>query len=258
MLLPFRSRATQRNRFERRGVTVVEFALTFPLLIALVIGLIEFARLSTLRHAADNAAYEAARHVIVPGASVAEAKAQGFDLLGRAGVRNATIDVNPAVITEDTKQVTVQVQVPLTGNSWLPPKLTKTRMVVRDTTLRTERAALVNAVARGSTSPTPPTTSTPPTTTGGGSASGGSSGGGRTTGGGGSRSGGGRTTGGGSRSGGGGRTAGGGGRTSGGGGGGRTTGGGGGGRSTGGGGGGGGGGSSSGGGGGGGGGGIAL
>src|SRR5262245_12786424 len=102
----------------RRGVTVVEFALTFPLLLLLVIGLIEFARLSTMRHAADNAAYEAARHIIVPGANVAEAVAQGNELLARAGVRQGSISVNPAVITEDTDSITVQVSVPLAGNSW--------------------------------------------------------------------------------------------------------------------------------------------
>ncbi len=139
----------------RRGVTVVEFALTFPLLMLLVIGLIEFARISTLHHAADNAAYEAARHVIVPGASVAEAVAEANDLLARAGVRGASISVNPAVISEDTADVTVQVSVPLSENSWLPPGLTANRMVVRDTTLRTERISLVQGQARTQSIPTP-------------------------------------------------------------------------------------------------------
>ncbi len=120
----------------------------------LVIGLIEFARLSTMRHAADNAAYEAARHVIVPGATVDEAIAQANDLLARAGVRKATISINPAVISEDTKTVTVQVAAPLAGNSWLPPKLTADRMVVRATTLRTERVTLVQGQA--TTLPIPP------------------------------------------------------------------------------------------------------
>jgi hypothetical protein len=154
----------------RRGVAVVEFALTFPLLIILVVGLIEFSRLSTMRHAADNAAYEAARHVIVPGANVSEAIAQANDLLARSGVRQGTIEVNPAVINEDTKFVTVQVSVPLMGNSWLPPKLTRSRMVVRETTLRTERVTLVQGSA--TTRPLPPSGSGPTPPRGGGSPSG--------------------------------------------------------------------------------------
>jgi hypothetical protein len=215
------------SRTQRRGVTVVEFACTFPLLMLLVIGLIEFARLSILRHAADNAAYEAARHVIVPGASVAEAVSQANDLLARAGVRKGSISVNPAVIAESTKQVTVQVTVPLAGNSWLPAKLTANRTVIRETTLRTERATMVQGAAV--TTPIPPSgprLPTPPTW--GGGSTGGFTGGGGWTGGF-TPGGGTRTSGGGSWTGGrtGGRTSGGwsGGSYSGGGGGGRTSGG---------------------------------
>jgi hypothetical protein len=231
---------TARSRTPRRGVTVVEFALTFPLLLVLVIGLIEFARLSTMRHAADNAAYEAARHVIVPGANVGEAVAQAQDLLARAGVRGASIAVNPAVIGEDTKSVTVQVSVPLAGNSWLPPKLTANRMVVRDTTLRTERAAMIQGQAKTQPIPGPKPTPTPPNNNGGSTGGGGRTGGDRYGGGtwGGRTSGStsGRTStrsGGGSRSysGGGGRTSGGGGGSYSGGGGGSYSGGGGGGGS---------------------------
>ena len=74
---------TMRHR--RRGVTTVEFALVLPILFTFFIGMIEFTRLSNLRHAADNAAYEAARCVVVPGATTAEAVAWGNDLLARAG-----------------------------------------------------------------------------------------------------------------------------------------------------------------------------
>src|SRR5436189_188275 len=112
-----------RTRAARRGVTIVEFALVFPVFLTLLIGLIEFVRLSNLRHAADNAAYEAARNVIVPGAKASEAIAQANDLLVRGGIRGATIRVTPSVITESTASVTVDVSVPLSGNSWLPPKL---------------------------------------------------------------------------------------------------------------------------------------
>lgn len=130
-------------RSRRRGVTTVEFALVLPVFLALLFGLIEFVRLSNLRHAADNAAYEAARHVIVPGAKASEAVAQANDLLARGGVRGATIRVTPSVISEATTSVTVDVSVPLAGNSWLPSKLTRHRTLARQATLRTERAQVV-------------------------------------------------------------------------------------------------------------------
>lgn len=147
----------------RRGATAVEFALTLPLLLLLVIGLIEFARLHNLRHAADNAAYEAARHVIVPGASVAEAVAHGNDLLARSGVRTGSIQVTPSTIGEETAQVTVQVSVALAGNSWLPKGLTANRTITRETTLMTERVPVIQARAVP-TPPPPPPKPKPPST----------------------------------------------------------------------------------------------
>jgi TadE-like protein len=147
---------SSRLQGRRRGVTVVEFAMTFPLLIVLLVGLIEFVRLHNLRHAADNAAYEAARNVIVPGATVAEGVAQANDLLSRAGVKGATITVTPSVIAEDTPRVTVRVSVPLSTNSWLPPKLTAKRIVTRETTLMTERVPAIQARAIPSPPPPPP------------------------------------------------------------------------------------------------------
>jgi Flp pilus assembly protein TadG len=147
---------TRPNAVCRRGVTTVEFAVTIPILIVVLIGLFELVRLTNIRHAADNAAYEAARHVIVPGASAAEATTKGKDLLRRAGVKNSTLAVTPSPITEDTALVTVTVTVPLSTNSWLPPALTKARTVRRAVTLMTERAPVVQALAVPEPPPPPP------------------------------------------------------------------------------------------------------
>jgi len=149
-------------RRRRRGVTIVEFALTFPLLMLLVIGLLELARLNLLRHAADGAAYEAARNVIVPGATVSEAVAEANDLLKRAGIKGSTIAVTPTVITEATPQVTVQVSVPLSQNSWLPPALTGPRTVTRQVSLITERVAVMQAKAIAESTPVATPTPSPP------------------------------------------------------------------------------------------------
>ena len=147
-----------RGPADRRGVTTVEFALAFPLLLVMLFGMLEVLRMSNLRHTADNAAYEAARNVIVPGASAADAKTKANDLLKRTGVKNGKITVNPSVIGEQTDRVTVKVEIPLVGNSWLPPKLTKARTVTREVTLMTERVPVVQARAV----PVPPPPPTPP------------------------------------------------------------------------------------------------
>lgn len=149
---PTRSRL-KSSVAHRRGVTTVEFALTLPLLLAIVFGIIEFVRLSHLRHSADAVAYETARYVAVPGANVGEAQTFAKDLLARAGIRNAAVTVNPGTIAETTASVTVQISIALKGNSWLPPRLTSNRSVVRSTRLMTERVAVVQAKT---ISPDPP------------------------------------------------------------------------------------------------------
>lgn len=66
MHLNLRSRACQA------GATTVKLSLVLPILFAMLIGMIEFTRLSNMRHAADDAAYEAARAVVVPRANTAD------------------------------------------------------------------------------------------------------------------------------------------------------------------------------------------
>ena len=127
------------KRPQPRGATTVEFAITLPVLLLLVIGMIEFVRMSNVRHAADNAAYEAARHVIVPGASSQEALQKAQDLLARAGVNVSDITISPGTINDSTDQIHVNVSIPLRDNSWLPPALTKDYVITRNCTLMTER-----------------------------------------------------------------------------------------------------------------------
>ena len=62
----YASSATRRQRL-RRGATAVEFAIVLPILLTFVWAAFEFTRWAMIRHVADNAAYEAARCVIVPG-----------------------------------------------------------------------------------------------------------------------------------------------------------------------------------------------
>ena len=135
---------TTRSRFarrsQRRGATVTEFALAAPIFFLFLLAAFEFGWMNVLRHTADNAAYEAARTVMVPGATAAEAEAKADNLLKIVGARNANVTVTPATITPDTDKVTVSIDIPMKNNGLILPRFTKTETLRSSSTLRTERA----------------------------------------------------------------------------------------------------------------------
>ena len=108
-------RPGQREGF-RLGAHTVEFALVLPIIFLLFFAGIEFARMTMVRHVVDNASYEAARHVIVPGATAEEAIDRAQKILASVGASNATIIISPNPITEETEEVSVQVTLPTAGN----------------------------------------------------------------------------------------------------------------------------------------------
>lgn len=131
---PMRSRRRRRS-----GATAVEFAIVAPVFFLVLMSMFEFSRLNTLRHTADNAAYEAARVAMVPGASAADAIGEAQRLLTILGARGATVTVTPPTITPNTDEVTVRVAVPLDQNGWVVPRFTAGRTLTSESTLRTER-----------------------------------------------------------------------------------------------------------------------
>jgi Flp pilus assembly protein TadG len=128
------------RRITRRGATVVEFALAAPIFFLFLMAAFEFGWLNVLRHTADNAAYEAARYAMVPGATAAEATSKANSILNIVGARNAVVTVSPSVIDSNTDEVTVTVDVPMKDNALLVPKFTGKTTLRGSATLRTERA----------------------------------------------------------------------------------------------------------------------
>ncbi|NOZ39917.1 MAG: pilus assembly protein [Planctomycetes bacterium] len=123
----------------RRGATMVEFALVAPVFFLLLLVSFEFARLNVIRHTADNAAYEAARIAMVPGATAAEAVAEANRILNIVSTRGATVTVNPATLGLNTNQITVTIDVPLSQNGWITPRFTSTQNMRSVSTLKAER-----------------------------------------------------------------------------------------------------------------------
>jgi Flp pilus assembly protein TadG len=126
-------------RWQRRGATAVEFALTAPVFILFLLAAFEFGWLNVVRHTADNAAYEAARSAVVPGATVAEATAKADKLLKVVGARGATVTVSPNPVTVSTDKVTVNIQIPMDQNGLIVPRFTSNTTIEAQSTLRTER-----------------------------------------------------------------------------------------------------------------------
>jgi len=131
----------------REGATMVEFTLVASLLFILIFAGIEFARANLLRHTANHAAYEAARHAMVPGATKEEALDKAKLVLENFGVTDVAIKVTPSTITEDTTSVRVDIEIPIDRFSWGVMRFMKNRVLTAHSELLTERAPMVLAQA---------------------------------------------------------------------------------------------------------------
>ena len=140
-LKPARKSGETRRRELRAGAVAVEFAITAPIFFLFLLAAFEFGWLNVIRHTADNAAYEAARTVMVPGASAAEATAKANTILSAVGARGATISITPSNITNSTTEVTVAVDIPMSSNGLITPRFTGKTVLHSESTLKTERAA---------------------------------------------------------------------------------------------------------------------
>ena len=124
---------------DRRGATAVEFALTAPILFLLVMGAIEFSRANMLVQTTSIAAVEAARVGIVPGATSQECLDAAMAELNVVGITDATIEVNPVVMSNGTTQVTVNLTVPVNGeNGYMTPRFFLGKRIFKTVTLQRE------------------------------------------------------------------------------------------------------------------------
>ena len=108
----FRNR---QSRFcHRSGTAIVEFAVVAPLIFLLFLGGLELTALNFARQTAGNASYEAARKMIIPGGTAAQAQYEGLRQMNIVGLGSgATVTV-----TSTTTSVTATVSVPASSVSW--------------------------------------------------------------------------------------------------------------------------------------------
>ena len=132
--------SARRQKKSRAGASLVEFALVLPVFILMLFICIEFARLNMIRNLAQDAAYYASRHCIVPGATEAEAIAEAQRILNSMGTRGATIVINDGQgLDENSASVKVQITVPLAANALLTSRFTNDIVLTSESVMRTER-----------------------------------------------------------------------------------------------------------------------
>ena len=109
-----RSRARRRTRLGEAGQALVEVAIALPILLALLVGIFEFARAYNVQQVITNAAREGAREGVLPSVSQAEAVTRTNLRLADANIVSATVTYACSGSCDTGDAVTVTVSVPYT------------------------------------------------------------------------------------------------------------------------------------------------
>jgi len=123
----------------RRGITLAEFAIVAPVFFVILLAGIEFSVLNTIRNTANNAAYEGARKLVIPGAVASSGRQEAERIMGIVGVHALTVTVTPSTIDDETREVTVDVSIPYASNAIIVPWFTGDVTIHSQVTLLTER-----------------------------------------------------------------------------------------------------------------------
>lgn len=132
-----RARSRYHQSAVRGGATVVEFAIVANVMMMIILTCMEFARLNMTRNLAQDAAYFAARHALVPGATAAEAKAEADRIMGSMLTNGYTVSVDELDASSD--EIAVTVDVDLTAVALFAPYFLPDTTISTTAKMRTER-----------------------------------------------------------------------------------------------------------------------
>ena len=133
-----RNATSSQTTTARRGVTTVEFALCSSILFLFFFAQVEFSRANMVRNGLRSACYHCCREGIVVGATTADVRQATEKTLIALGLREYTVTITPATITNETQAVTVAVSASLTANSWVTPIYTNGTVLDNEMTMERE------------------------------------------------------------------------------------------------------------------------
>ncbi len=132
-----RAPRSRRVTSRRWGAAAVEFAIIANIFFIMILACMEFARLNMVRNLAQDAAYYAARHVIVPGAISAEAVAEADRIMSSMLGHGYSIDVSD--VNKEVNEVAVTVSVDLGAVAFFTPYFLPETSIETVARMRTER-----------------------------------------------------------------------------------------------------------------------
>ncbi|WP_146518859.1 TadE/TadG family type IV pilus assembly protein [Stieleria varia] len=132
-----RSNRKNRKCKQRLGAAAVEFAIVANIMFMMMFTCMEFARMNMIRNLAQDAAYFAARHAIVPGATADEAIQVASDLMDSMVTTGYTVDVSP--LGNDSENVVVTVTVDFDEVALFAPRFMPNATITTTANVKTER-----------------------------------------------------------------------------------------------------------------------
>lgn len=135
------SKTRNQPKTSRRGAYTVEMAVGLPVVFLVILCTFELLKVSKVRHAANQGAYEAARRLVIPGGTSGEAVAAANHIVRTNGLEVDTIQIQPSVITRSTREVTVQLRMRF-KNEWSFASLLSGRNIQSQCTLMHEYASM--------------------------------------------------------------------------------------------------------------------
>lgn len=102
----------------RPGATTVELAFCIPILLAIVLGIMEFSRGLQIQQTLRQAAFEGARAGIELDASTADVTSAVTAITSSVAVKNPTITIVPNPLPNTSPTVSVTVSTTPASNGW--------------------------------------------------------------------------------------------------------------------------------------------
>lgn len=100
-----------------RGAAAVELAVTLPILMMFIFGVVEFGRVFSVMHVMNTAAREGARIAVLPGSDNAKVEDRINQILNGSGLTADAMEFSPANIAAANRNEPVMVRVAINFDS---------------------------------------------------------------------------------------------------------------------------------------------